>query len=174
MPESDFKYCPICASELRVMQPATEDRPRLVCASCGHIHYINPKVVAGTLPVQDGKVWLLRRGIEPRYGYWTHPAGYQEWGESTEEAAIREAHEELGCLVKLERLLGVYSRAEAPVVNVIYLSAFSSCDEQPQLTPEAIEVVAFSPHDIPWGDLAFISTEQALHDWIGTLPPADE
>lgn len=148
------------------MQPPTEDRPRLACSACGYIHYVNPKIVSGVLPVQDGRVWLLRRGIEPRYGYWTHPAGYQEWGESTEEAAIREAYEELGCTVVLRGLLGVYSRAEAPVVNVVYMAALENNDEQPHVTPEATEVRAFSPYEIPWHELAFASTEHALLDWI--------
>lgn len=162
----DFKYCPLCASDLSVTLLPTEDRPRLVCDSCGYIHYINPKVVSGTLPVRDGKVWLLRRGIEPRIGYWTHPAGYQEWGESTEDAAVREAHEEIGCRVEIERLLGVYSRPDAPVVNVIYMARFSGPDELPSLTPEATAVAAFGPDEIPWNDLAFLSTIAALRDWV--------
>src|SRR5918998_3342991 len=98
---SEFRFCPLCGSDLQEVLLETEHRPRLVCGDCGHILYINPKVVSGTLPVQDGKVWLLRRGIEPRAGYWTHPAGYQEWDETTEEAAIRETREEIGCDVSI-------------------------------------------------------------------------
>lgn len=170
---SEFRFCPLCGSDLQEVLLETEHRPRLVCGGCSHILYINPKVVSGTLPVQEGKVWLLRRGIEPRAGYWTHPAGYQEWDESTEEAAVRETLEEIGCGVVLDRLLGVYSRPNAPVVNVIYLASFSSCDEVPQLTPEAVEVCAFAPEDIPWAELAFISTERALRDWVSTLTRPD-
>lgn len=162
----EYRYCPLCASALKELHLATEDRPRLVCSGCDHVFYVNPKVVSGTLPVQDGKVWLLKRGIEPRLGYWTHPAGYQEWDETTEEAAIRETREEIGCEVLLDRLLGVYSRAHAPVVNVIYVASFSDCDQLPRLTPEAVEVAAFTPDEIPWAELAFISTEHALRDWV--------
>ncbi len=162
----EYRYCPVCASPLQERQLATEDRPRLVCTGCGHIFYINPKVVSGTLPIERGKVWLLRRGLEPRAGYWTHPAGYQEWDETTEEAAIRETREELGCEVQLDGLLGVYSRPHAPVVNIIYLASFPGEDQRPRLTREAVEVAAFGPAEIPWDDLAFISTAQALRDWI--------
>jgi ADP-ribose pyrophosphatase YjhB (NUDIX family) len=163
------KYCPICGSTLAEAQLPTEDRPRLVCSSCGHVYYFNPKVVSGTLPVQDGEVWLLRRGIEPRRGYWTHPAGFQEWDESTEQAAIRETREEIGCDVSLERLLGVYSRAGGPVVNVVYLARLRPGANPPCETVEAIEVRAFAPDAVPWEELAFQSTAQALRDWIEQL-----
>src|SRR5690348_5255989 len=113
-------FCPHCGGRLHLRQLPTEDRPRLVCSACGHVHYLNPKVVSGTLPVQQGKIWLLRRGIEPRLGYWTYPAGFQEWDETTEEAAIRETREEIGCDVALDGLFGVYSRPNAPVVNIVY------------------------------------------------------
>lgn len=166
----EYKYCPVCAAELHELQLPSEHRPRLVCSGCGHIFYLNPRVVSGTLPVEDGKVWLLRRGIEPRAGYWTHPAGYQELDESTEEAAIRETLEEIGCEVALQRLLGVYSRPHAPVVNVIYLATIADEEQRPQLTPEAVEVRLFGPADIPWDDLAFIGTAQALRDWVSSLP----
>ena len=165
----EYKYCPVCASPLQELQLDTEHRPRLVCAGCGHIFYLNPRVVSGTLPVEDGKVWLLRRGIEPRAGYWTHPGGYQELDESTEEAAIRETLEEIDCEVAITGLLGVYSRPHAPVVNVIYLAAFTDPNRRPQLTPEAVEVRAFAPDDIPWNELAFIGTAQALRDWVLSL-----
>jgi ADP-ribose pyrophosphatase YjhB (NUDIX family) len=165
----DYKYCPLCATPLQELHLPTEDRPRLVCVGCGHIFYINPKVVSGTLPIEEGRVWLLRRGIEPRLGYWTHPAGYQEWDETTEEAAVRETREEIGCEVAIDGLLGVYSRATAPVVNVIYLASLADREQRPRLTPEAVEVQAFAPDELPWSDLAFISTERALRDWIALV-----
>jgi ADP-ribose pyrophosphatase YjhB (NUDIX family) len=158
----------MCGSLLAVQHLPTEDRARLVCGECGYVHYVNPHVVGACLPIEDGMVWLLRRGIEPRYGYWTYPAGYQEVDESTEGAAIRETLEELGCLVELERLLGVYSRPEAPVV-IVYLAHLAPGSPRPSTSKEAIEVRAFLPQDIPWRDLAFPSTHQALHDWVEQL-----
>src|SRR3954464_9527596 len=74
-------YCLRCGRPLAERLLPTEDRPRLVCDACGYIHYVNPKIVCGPLPVWEGQVWLLRRAIEPRVGYWSHPAGYQEIGE---------------------------------------------------------------------------------------------
>jgi ADP-ribose pyrophosphatase YjhB (NUDIX family) len=145
---------------------ATEDRPRLVCHACGYIHYINPKLVCGTLPVQGGSVWLLRRGIGPRLGYWSYPAGFQESDESSEEAALRETREEIGCEVRIDSLFGVYSSAGAPVVNIVYLASLLPSSCAPSTTPEAIEVGAFAPHDLPWDELAFPSTRAVLLDWV--------
>ncbi|MEO5954014.1 MAG: NUDIX domain-containing protein, partial [Chloroflexia bacterium] len=136
------------------------------CEACGHVAYINPKIVSGTLPVQDGKVWLLRRGIEPRYGYWTYPAGYQEIDETTDEAARRETWEELRLRVEVTKLFGVYSRAGNHVVNVVYLARLLDADATPNLTSEATEVGLFGPDEIPWEELAFPSTHLVLHDWI--------
>ena len=161
-----FRFCVLCGSEIAESKLPTEDRPRLVCISCGYIHYINPKLVCGTLPVQNGAVWLLRRGIEPRVGYWSYPAGFQELDESSEEAACRETKEEIGCDVTIVSLFGVYSSARAPVVNVVYLASLLPTSAPPMTTLEAIEVRAFEPSDLPWDDLAFHSTRQALLDWV--------
>lgn len=167
---NNLRFCSVCASPLVETKLPTEDRPRLVCPECGHIHYVNPKIVSGALPVEDGKVWLLRRGIEPRLGFWTYPAGYQEWDESTEDAAVRETLEEIGCEIHLERLLGVYSQPWAAVVNVVYVAHFAATSARPHLTSEALEVCAFAPDQVPWEELAFSSTHAVLHDWTATLP----
>jgi ADP-ribose pyrophosphatase YjhB (NUDIX family) len=162
-------YCLRCGHSLVERLLLTEDRPRLVCAACGYIHYVNPKIVCGTLPVWDGQVWLLRRAIEPRLGYWSHPAGYLELGESTTTGALRETQEEIGWAVRIVRLLGVYSRAEAPVVNVVYLAAPRDPAILPYAGKESLEVAPFAPEAIPWGELAFTSTIQALRDWVAAL-----
>jgi ADP-ribose pyrophosphatase YjhB (NUDIX family) len=160
-------YCLVCGAALTEGEIATELRPRLFCASCGYIHYINPKVVCGTLPVEDGRVWLLRRGIEPRLGYWTYPAGFQEIDESSEEAAMRETIEEIACPVELTGLFGVYSRPGAPV-NIVYLARLIAGGSRPTPTDEALEVRAFTPDEIPWVDLAFPSTQLVLQDWVSS------
>lgn len=162
-------YCLQCAQPLAERLLPTEDRPRLVCDSCGYIHYQNPKVVCGTLPVWDGRVWLLRRAIEPRRGFWSQPAGYQEIGESTPQGAIRETLEEIGWPVRIVRLLGVYSRAEVPVVNVVYLAAPVDPATCPVAGKESLEVAGFTPDTIPWAELSFPSTIHALRDWVASL-----
>jgi 8-oxo-dGTP pyrophosphatase MutT (NUDIX family) len=96
-------FCPACGNRLETQYVEEEGRERPVCVVCGRIHYRNPVVVAGLLPLVDGRLWMLRRAIEPRYGFWTFPAGYMELGETVEQAAIRETREELNLDVELDR-----------------------------------------------------------------------
>jgi len=166
-----MNYCLLCGSPLVESAVPTENRPRLLCANCGYIHYINPKIVSGTLPVQANRVWLLPRGIEPRLGYWTYPAGFQEIDESSEQAAVRETLEELGCQVEVTGLFGVYSRPGAPV-NLVYLARLVEGSSPPTTTDEALEVRALAPNEIPWDDLAFMSTHEVLHDWATGSSPS--
>lgn len=156
-------YCMQCGAALVEKVPPGDDRSRLVCTSCGHITYINPKVVAGSLPIVDGKVLLLRRGIEPRLGMWTYPGGFLEMGETLEECAVREAQEELGILVGELRLLGVFSRRQVGVVTIVYLSEL--LEGEPHATSEALEAAYFGSDEIPWADLAFPTTVSALKAW---------
>lgn len=156
-------YCLVCGGALVERAVEGDERPRLVCDACGYIHYQNPTVVAGTIPVADGRVWLLRRAVEPRVGAWTFPAGFMELGETVQEAAARETREELNLEVRIERLLNVYSWPYLRNIHVIYVAEALSV---PSLGPEALQCAAFKPEDIPWDDLAFNTTSAALRDWL--------
>ena len=125
---------------------------------------MNPFVVAGAVPEDKGKILLLRRGIEPMKHFWTFPAGFVELGESAPDGAIRETREETGAKIKIKDLLGVYSYSDHITVNVIYRArmtggALRTC-------PESEEVRWFPKSQIPWDDLAFRSTHDALADWM--------
>lgn len=158
-----FSFCPVCGGQLAQQYVPEEGRERLVCAQCARIHYVNPLVVAGTLPLHGDEVWLLRRAIEPRYGFWTFPAGYMEMGESVEDAAVRETREELNLRVRLGSLLGAYSAASVSSVTIVYLAEALS---EPSAGNETLDFASFSRSSIPWADLAFWSTQRALEDWI--------
>ncbi len=164
--QTQMAFCPACGDRLHHRFVPEEERERLVCETCGHIYYINPKIVAGTIPVANGRVWLLRRAIEPRLGYWTFPAGFMEMGETVQEAASRETLEELNLEIKLGSLLNVYSRPEMSTVHIIYLAEALS---QPVGGKEALEFDSFAPNEIPWDELAFWTTHRALEDWIAKL-----
>ena len=156
------RFCPRCG------QAATVDFPRrITCSHCGFAAYYNPKPVAAAIPVDaQGRLILLRRGFDPGRGLWTFPGGFVDLGESVPDAARREADEELELAIELEDLIGVYSRAQDNVVLIVYRARATG---RPQTTPEAVEVRAFAPSEIPWGELAFWSTEVALRD---ALAPA--
>jgi ADP-ribose pyrophosphatase YjhB (NUDIX family) len=155
----ETKYCPRCG------EPADVEYPRSVsCSHCGFSAYYNPKPVAAAIPVTStGEVILLKRGFEPGKDLWTFPGGFVDLGESVEEAARREVREEIEADVELRELVGVYSKAEERVVLIVFEAAIA---DEPRTTPEATEVKAFAPDDIPWEQLAFWSTTDALRDFL--------
>jgi mutator protein MutT len=162
-----IKFCLRCGGTLVERMVEEEGRVRLVCPSCLYIHYLNPKVVAGAIPERDGLVTLLRRRIEPGCGKWTFPTGYVELGETVIEAAVRETKEEIGLDVQVASLLNVYSYPGVGIVTVVYLAHVIGGELQ--AGHEAREVAAFSPQEIPWKELAFQSTVDALQEWAQRL-----
>ncbi|MCS7002793.1 MAG: NUDIX domain-containing protein, partial [Dehalococcoidia bacterium] len=115
-----------------------DTRQRLICDQCGYIVYQNPKLVVGALIEHDDRIVLVRRGIEPRRGYWGLPAGYLELGETVEAGATREAHEETGYQIVISRLLNLYTRVEAGIVNVFYLARIVG--GHPRLSEETLDI----------------------------------
>jgi ADP-ribose pyrophosphatase YjhB (NUDIX family) len=157
---AEARFCPRCGREAQVDYPR-----RIHCSHCGYAAYYNPKPVACVIPVgADGRVILLRRGFAPGRGLWTFPGGFVDLGESTEEAAVRETDEELSLAVELGTLIGVYSRGDDRVVLIVYRATALG---EPHTSPEATEVRAFAPAELPWDELAFWSTERALRDALG-------
>ena len=160
----EYRFCPRCGGDLeKRLLKATEPK-RLVCLNCSFIFYQDPKVVAGTIFTLEEKIVLLKRGVEPAMGKWVFPGGYVDRGESVQEAAIRETKEESQMDVKLGPLLNVYSYPRSPNVIVVYTAqvvggALAAADE-------SVEAGVFAPPEIPWNDLAFDSTKDALADYI--------
>jgi len=159
-----IRFCPLCGAGLVATPMGPDKRPEMVCSGCGFIFYMTQKVVAGTIPWQDGRLLLTRRAIDPANGKWTFPGGYVDWGETVDAAALRETWEETGLTVKLGGLIGVYSYRDSPVVIVVYRArvlggTLSLCHENDRL-----EWV--TPADVPWGELAFPSTVEAMRDFL--------
>jgi ADP-ribose pyrophosphatase YjhB (NUDIX family) len=111
---------------------------------------------------------LIRRNIEPALGSWTFPGGYVDLGECVPDAAVRETFEETRLEVRLDRLLNVYSYADAGIVMVAYCATVTGGD--PAVTPESTAIQAFAPDEIPWSDLAFPSTREALREYVEQEP----
>jgi ADP-ribose pyrophosphatase YjhB (NUDIX family) len=173
-----LNFCSSCGSALQFGLVDGEDRERLSCPSCGHIAYVNPRLVVTALPVtDDGELVLLRRGIEPGRGAWAQPGGFLEVDETVHQAAIRETFEETGLLIEPGEFIGLYTRLEAAVVTIAFEARVVGGTAAP--TAEALEVRRFTPEAIPWPDLAFRTTMWMLRDWIDrrrpdvTWPPID-
>lgn len=160
----EIKRCMRCGDALAWRLVVEEGRKRFVCIECSFIAYENPKVVAATIPVYRGGLCLLRRNIEPSLGLWTYPAGFMEMGETVEQAAARETHEEIRARAVLTGPPRLYSYPDAAVVTVVYPARLTGAAPRPGI--EAKEVRVFPVEEIPWRELAFRSTYHALKDWV--------
>lgn len=155
-----MKFCSHCGSTVEHKIPEDDNRPRFICTACHVIHYQNPNIVAGTLPVYGDKILLCKRAIEPRYGYWTLPAGFMENQESTTEAAIRETWEEAEAVVKIGHLFSMMNVPQVDQVHIFFLAELL----EPKFAAgsESLDVQLFSEDQIPWDDIAFPTVKQTL------------
>lgn len=161
---SEFRFCPRCGGSLELKLVKPKEPERLVCEGCDYIFFLNPKVAAGTVFELDGKLVLLRRAIEPGYGKWVFPGGFVDRGETVVEAAIRETREEASVDVEVRELLGVFSYTGAPVVVIVYAADIVSGTLA--AADETLELRGFEHHEIPWKELAFPSTRDALKGYL--------
>jgi len=124
------------------------------------IHYQNPNIVTGCLPIWEDKVLLCRRAIEPRKGFWNVPGGYLENGETVEEGAMREVWEEALARVEITSLHLIY---DIPQINQVYMHFLGNLiDGKFGIGEESTEVKLFDEAEIPWDDIAFSSSKQTL------------
>ncbi len=79
-----------------------------------------PVVGVGAVVVHDGRVLLIRRGKEPLRGRWLPPGGTVEWGETLEDALVREVQEETGLTVRPREVVGVLDRIHREERDVLY------------------------------------------------------
>ena len=155
-----MNYCSLCGARVVQKIPPDDDRLRYVCESCDAIHYQNPKIVAGCIPVWEDKVLLCKRAIEPRYGYWTLPAGFMELDETSHAAALRETMEEANARVEITNLFAVFN---LPHVNQVYLMFNSNLlGLDFSAGAESQEVALFTQDEIPWEQLAFTTIRYSL------------
>jgi len=159
-----MRFCPLCATALGRAPMPPDQREQSVCPECGFVFYLNPKVVAGTIPEQDGALLLTRRSIHPGYGLWTFPGGFVDFGESVTDAAVRETLEETGLTVEITGLLNVYSYPGSPVI-IVYTARVTGGTLTPCAENDLVEWVKMDA--IPWDTLAFPSTRDALREWVG-------
>ncbi len=165
MMEPAYRFCPSCGGALESRSLKEGDPPRLVCSACGFIFYLDPKVAVGTIiTADDSRIVMVRRAIEPGYGLWVFPGGYVDRGEEITSAAVREAREEAGLDVRLDGLVNIYSYPGRPLIIVVYAATAVGgrlCTDE-----ECLEVRLFAASEIPWGELAFPSTRDALREYL--------
>src|SRR4051812_1824600 len=163
-----MKFCSECAHPVTQTIPQDDNRLRDVCTQCGTIHYQNPKMVIGSVPLwkEDGetKILLCRRAIEPRYGYWTLPAGFMENAESTAQGALRETLEEAGAEVELGEPFSMISVPYVNQVHLFYLARVRELEFKPG--EETLEVGLYDEAAMPWKEIAFRTVGLTLKHWF--------
>ena len=170
-----MNFCSACGHKVNHTIPEGDNRLRYVCSSCETIHYQNPTVVAGCLPIWDGqshspKVLLCRRAIEPRKGFWTLPAGFMEKGETVKEGALRETQEEAHAKAEITALYTVFSLPHISQVYMFFRAELLDLDFSAGV--ESLEVKLFNEDEIPWEELAFPVIKQTLTHYYADLQSA--
>ncbi|HEX2181702.1 MAG TPA: NUDIX hydrolase [Rubrobacteraceae bacterium] len=160
----EYRFCPRCAGRLESRALKEGDPERLVCGACGFVFYLGPKLVAGAIVEFGGEILLIQRAIEPGYGLWTFPGGFVERGEVAEAAAARETLEETGLEIEITGIVGLYTYEDQ--VPAIAVFAAEVTGGEPVPLDETLDVRAFPRDGLPWAEMAFPSTEQALKDYL--------
>ncbi|MDH5517616.1 MAG: NUDIX hydrolase [Gammaproteobacteria bacterium] len=155
-----MKYCSHCGATTRQLIPNGDQKLRHVCSHCETVHYINPKIITGSLIEHDDKILLCQRAIEPQYGKWTLPAGFMENNETCLQGAIRETREEANAELQQPELYSVYDIPHISQVYMIYKAKLDSLNFSPGV--ESIDVRLFGREEIPWQELAFSVIRETL------------
>ena len=154
-----IKYCSRCGADMTTRQVG--DKPRRVCAQCGFIHFTDPKVGVGVLVVKQGQLLLVRRTMKPEIGKWSIPAGFLDAGEDPKATAVREAFEETGLHVTIDRLIDVYHNPPAEGGGSIFiLYEARVMGGSLHAGDDADAVQFFDPETLP--EIAFASTRAAI------------
>ncbi|QIB67093.1 NUDIX hydrolase [Kineobactrum salinum] len=159
-----MKFCPSCGSGLNYHVPAGDDRHRFVCTACEEIHYVNPRVIVGCVPIHQGRVLLCKRAIEPRLGYWTLPAGFMENGETSLQGAARETWEEARARVTDMQLYRIF---DVPHISQVHM--FYRCQVQDGaygVGPESSASGFYAETEIPWDEIAFPVIRETLQEYF--------
>ena len=159
-----MKFCANCGAKVVRRVPPGDSLPRWVCDECGEIHYQNPKLVVGTIPDHEGRILLCRRAIEPRYGYWTLPAGFMENDESTSQAAFRETQEEAGAAIEMGEPFTLISVPRVNQVHLYYRARLKNLEFKPG--EETLEIALMEEGQIPWKEIAFRTVGLTLKHWF--------
>lgn len=159
------RYCSQCGgADLRHGCPPGDTHSRLLCATCGFVHYVNPKIIAGCIVEHEGRYLLSQRAIAPRPGTWTLPAGFMEAGETTEQAALREVWEETGVQARIVAPYSIFSVPRISEVYIVFRAALVSMEDT--WGSESLDRRLFLPEDIPWDNIYYPAIRQILERYI--------
>lgn len=155
-----MNYCSNCGQPVVLRIPSGDNLPRHVCDHCDTIHYQNPNVVAGCIPIWENKILICKRAIDPQYGKWTLPAGFLENGETVQQGAMRETMEEATAKISNLELFGMFNITHVNQVYVMFRGQLEEYDFSPGV--ESLECKMVTEDEIPWEELAFPVVDKTL------------
>ena len=165
-----MRYCSRCGGRLTYGPVAGEERDRYSCTDCGHITYVNPRLVATALPItHDGRLVLIKRAIPPGVGTWAQPGGFLEADETVIQGAVRETLEETGLVIEPTEIVGIYPQPRASVVIVVYRA--DVLGGEMVVTEETLDVQAYEIDDLPWEGIGFNTSLWAVRDYVRSVRP---
>ncbi len=159
----NMKFCPECGGTVSHRIPKADNRERAICDDCDTVHYKNPIIVVGCVVESEGKILLCKRSIEPRYGYWTIPAGFMELGETLAGGAARETLEEACATIEIGHQFASVDVVDAGQVHVFFTGKLVGGFG---VGEESLDTRLYSEDEIPWDDLAFHSGRFALQKYF--------
>jgi ADP-ribose pyrophosphatase YjhB (NUDIX family) len=136
---------------------------RRLCAACGRVHYVDPKIAVGVAVFRNDKILLVRRSMEPGRGRWSVPGGYVDIGRDPRAEAAREVMEEARVDVEVGAVIDVFKNPpeEGNTIFVLYAARWVSGEPEPG--DDADEAGFFAPDELP--PLTFASTHAAIAGW---------
>ena len=155
-----MKFCSKCGGSIKFETPKDDNQPRFICSQCDFIHYENPRIVVGSVPIYKDQVLLCLRAIEPRSNYWTLPAGFLENKEGLKDGAAREAEEEALIKPIIGPLIAVVDVIHAHQVHVFFRAHLENL--RFGSGKESLDVRMFKLSEIPWEQMAFKTGKIAL------------
>jgi len=143
---------------------------RRTCEECGFVHFYDPVVAAVVFAVQDNRLLMIRRAVNPQKGKWALPAGYIDYDEEPHEAAAREVREETGLEVHIKQVIDVLGRDTSlgAKASIVILFEGEIVGGTPIAQDDASEVAFFALDDIPTDDVASFKSIALLLEWWET------
>lgn len=123
-------FCSYCG-----VRYSSETWPR-TCEACLNTTWRNPIPVAALLVRASGGLLVVRRNIEPAKGSWALPGGYVDFGETWQEAAVRELREEAGVVLtpNFVRLVDILNSSHG---NILIFGSTPEVDLPKSFTPNS-------------------------------------
>jgi len=161
---TEFRYCPLCATELELRTSSGPDPDRPTCPNDGWVHYENPTPTAQAWIDSGGEFLALRRAGEPQKGEWNMPGGFVEVDESGPEAVAREVLEETGLEIEVVDVIGIFSshygsgNQAKPILDIAYRCQLTGGEMK--VSDESLEACWFTLEGFP--EPAFEGERKAL------------